>query len=162
MRRLLAGFAVLVVLSVAAGLPAVAQQTAKEQDIRKLIDMTGATRIADQIMAGMKPQMQEALRKAKPAIAQEHLDQLTDVFAATFREAVPGLISSLVPVYADTFSHEEIRDILAFYRTPTGLKMLDTLPVLTQRSIQLAQQWAPQVAQQAMQRVQRRMQELGL
>jgi len=44
-----------------------------------------------------------------------------------------GLLDQLVPVYADIFTHEEIREYLRFYDTPLGKKIADTTPLVTKR-----------------------------
>lgn len=42
-----------------------------------------------------------------------------------------GAMDQLIPAYAKTFTHEEIRQYLAFYETPLGRKIADTTPQLT-------------------------------
>ena len=45
----------------------------------------------------------------------------------------------LVDVYASTFSEPELRDMIAFYRTPTGRKVVRLLPEVTARAQQVAE-----------------------
>ena len=40
----------------------------------------------------------------------------------------------VVALYADTFTEPELRDMIAFYKTPTGKKVLAVTPDLTRRS----------------------------
>ncbi len=42
-----------------------------------------------------------------------------------------GALDQLIPVYARTFTHEEIRQYLAFYETPLGRKIAESTPQLT-------------------------------
>jgi uncharacterized protein len=44
----------------------------------------------------------------------------------------------LITMYAEVFSEEELNDMIAFYKTPTGQKTISALPVLSQKSGQLA------------------------
>ena len=39
----------------------------------------------------------------------------------------------IVAIYADTFSEAELREIIAFYKTRTGKKVLETMPDLMRR-----------------------------
>jgi len=39
----------------------------------------------------------------------------------------------IVAIYADTFSEAELREIIAFYKTKTGKKVLETMPDLMRR-----------------------------
>jgi hypothetical protein len=45
----------------------------------------------------------------------------------------------LVDVYASTFTEPELRDMIAFYRTPTGRKVVRLLPEVTARAQQVAE-----------------------
>jgi hypothetical protein len=42
-------------------------------------------------------------------------------------------------VYAETFDEDELRDIVAFYKTPLGQKLIARMPELTQKSMQISQ-----------------------
>jgi hypothetical protein len=42
-------------------------------------------------------------------------------------------------VYADVFSEEEITGIVAFYKTPIGHAMLDKMPLLMSKSMEISQ-----------------------
>src|SRR5258706_12129787 len=44
-----------------------------------------------------------------------------------------------IKVYADTFTVEELRDIVAFYKTPTGQAFIRKTPKLLEQSMQVAQ-----------------------
>lgn len=46
--------------------------------------------------------------------------------------------SSLVQIYAETFTELEIRELIAFHRTPIGRKLVERTPALTRRTAELA------------------------
>ena len=50
------------------------------------------------------------------------------------------LKGDLIAVYTDTFSEEELRQLLAFYQSPVGQKVLQNMPQLTAESARLTQQ----------------------
>lgn len=50
-----------------------------------------------------------------------------------------------VRIYADLFTTEELRQMIAFYQTPTGQKLVQLRPEITERSMQLAQRMMPQM-----------------
>ena len=164
MRRHLAAFAVLVALGapLAAAPPATAQQTTKEQDIRTLIELSGASRITTQMVNAMMPQMRDLILKMRPDISKQHLDMLLDEFTQVFSESAPKFIETIIPLYEQRFSQKEIRDVIAFYRTPTGQKMLAELPGLMSDGMRIGQQWGQAVAQVAVQRIETRIKELGI
>ncbi len=47
------------------------------------------------------------------------------------------LAARMIDLYAEAFSEEEIRDLLAFYKTPTGKKTLEKMPILIQEGAQI-------------------------
>jgi hypothetical protein len=47
----------------------------------------------------------------------------------------------IVRVYMEQFTEAELRDLIAFYLTPTGKKFVSTLPTVTQKSMQIAHEY---------------------
>jgi len=77
----------------------------------------------------------------KPAIVQNRADVerdydalvplLTQRMTARFDE----LESSIVLIYADNFTAAELRELVAFYKTPTGQKFLEKTPLVMQQTM---------------------------
>jgi uncharacterized protein len=109
----------------------------KEQDITKLMKMTGSDDLGMQVMFSMVEQFKQIL----PDVPAEYWD-------AFFKE-VSGddLINLIVPIYSKHFTHEEILAIIAFYETPTGRKMTEKLPVISEESMMAGQQWGMEIAE---------------
>lgn len=53
---------------------------------------------------------------------------------------VDEILAETVPLYARTFSADELKQIAAFYRTPVGAKMLSAMPQLMGEGMQIGQQ----------------------
>lgn len=109
----------------------------KAADIRKLFivskfdascqDVIGlslmqARMLAEQKGAKLTPEVQEVLDSELNALYQEM------VFGTG------GFLDQLVPVYAEMFTHEEIREYLKFYETPLGKKIAETTPQATSKA----------------------------
>ncbi len=60
--------------------------------------------------------------KYLPKLLDEELDQMTK-----------AIIPQLAQVYADTFDEAELRDVLAFYNSPAGRKLIEKQPELSRR-----------------------------
>jgi hypothetical protein len=56
------------------------------------------------------------------------LAELRNEFEKAVAQFANETMKSSPPVYARNFTAQELRDILAFYRTPTGAKALHTMP----------------------------------
>ncbi len=52
-----------------------------------------------------------------------------------------GALTATIPVYEQYFSHGEIKDIIAFYKTKTGQKTILVMPQMLQQSMLISQQY---------------------
>lgn len=67
-------------------------------------------------------------------------------FSAKFRERLPATINftefidqTVYPLYDKAFTEKELADLVAFYKSDTGQKVLTTMPQLMADSIEMAQ-----------------------
>ena len=121
-RRILAGLAVLCLLALAPPLQAQEGNT-KEQDIRRLLVLTGSDKLAGQIMDQMMTTLDA--------------DGSDKKFWDDFRAEIDTeeLIRMTIPIYDKHLTHEEIRGLIAFYQTPLGAKLIEKLPAIAQDSM---------------------------
>ena len=76
-------------------------------------------------------------RSQNPAIPAEFWDR----FAAKARSDVGRLVDSLAPAYANRFSKTELEQLLAFYESPVGRRVVAEQTALAQESQQLGVRW---------------------
>ena len=57
-------------------------------------------------------------------------------------------------VYASHFSREEVRAMIAFYRTPVGQKLIAETPALTADAMNVGQIWGRELATRVVQKMQ--------
>jgi uncharacterized protein len=121
---------------------------AKISDIHKLLQLSGAGKLGTQVAAQMIP----ALQKAIPNVPQEfwtefqkdiHPDELEDL---------------IVPIYDKHFSHEEIRQLIEFYKSSIGKKLAGELPAISKESMEAGEKWGQQIALKAIKEAQARQQ----
>lgn len=101
------------------------EDSAYKQDALKLVKLQST---------GQFEVMLEPVKNMIPAENQE-------AFMKEVRATFPDLFSQIADVYMASYTHEEIQKILEFYESPIGRKMLDKLPEITQKSMQLGQVW---------------------
>ncbi len=53
-----------------------------------------------------------------------------------------AMAPQMTQLFMDTFSESELRDLIAFYKTPTGKKALTQLPVLFEQGAKIGQELA--------------------
>lgn len=135
---------------------------AKEKDIRLLMDVTGAAATGQQMSQAMVGQMAELAGALEPARREEVARILREEANALIAERMPALVDRIVPVYADHFSHREIKRLVKFYRSDLGRKMTSTLPALLQGSMRAGQEWGQSLAPALLERVGARLKAEGI
>lgn len=75
--------------------------------------------------------MEASLRAQYPRIDAGTVAELRQEFERVQISYVTDFSKEAPAIYARYFTADELRDMLAFYRTPTGIKMLKVLPKIT-------------------------------
>ena len=123
--------------------PAAGQQPepTKEQEILKLIEVSRADSIGRQIAESITGQMVERYSAARPDLSPQHLEMLTGETRSIVSEHMPLLQETIVELYCERFSREEIREMTAFFLTPTGQKLVAQQGELFAESVELGRSW---------------------
>jgi hypothetical protein len=144
-RLLLVAFALAASLF-AAG-PAAAQTASPEQTAAAK-ELVTAMRASEQLKT-MFPLIMNALRPAivqnRPEIARD-FDALMPGLLREVEAQSEGFVAAIAAVYARNFTVGQMRDIAAFYKTPTGQALLEKQPVLGQESLAIGQRFAQSLA----------------
>lgn len=128
---------VLLFLLLVVGQVAVADELTSEktQDINRLMNITGG--IAEQFAAASSQQIFQALKTSRSEIPDRALAVIEKELIVLFKErmAAPGLMEKIISIYDKYYTHEEIRELLAFYQSPVGKKALVTMPIVVNESL---------------------------
>ncbi len=128
-KHVLAVAAALVLL--APGSFGAAADAEKDKLVRELITTTGVDRVGGQIMDALIQQF----RQVYTSVPDGYWKNLR----ATVKEE--ELVEQIAPLYAARFSVAELNEVLTFYRSPVGKKLVATLPEIAQQSVKLEQAW---------------------
>lgn len=159
-RRLLAVFC----LCLAWTQPAAAQDAAstdKRADIERLLELTQAQIIAQQMSEAMVTQLTNVVRSSNPDIPQNVLDALPGAVNSVIEENMPSLMDEMVGIYDRHFTHADIEGFIEFYETDLGRKFIDAQPQINRESMAVGQQWGQSLGPAVQQRVQERLAEEG-
>jgi hypothetical protein len=101
----------------------------------KLLDLSGTESLMRQSFeAGVKPSLDQMRAKGAPEDLVEAIHgEARNFFQENF--SWETMKPKLAKIYADNYTESELRDILAFYQTPTGQKTLAKMPSLMQQSM---------------------------
>lgn len=104
----------------------------------KFLDLSGTESFIQQTFeSGLKPSLDQMRTKGAPNDLVESIhDEAKNYFLENFKweEMRP----QLAKLYTAAFTEAELKEIIAFYETPTGQKTLAKLPTLTQQSMVMA------------------------
>ena len=119
-----------------------AEKNTKQQKIDELISVMNLDSMVDSMygqvegmMKGMSDQM--GVKPSEQAIFDKYYGDMTTVLKTEMSWA--KMQPMMVNVYDKHFSEQEVADMLAFYKTDTGQKILEKMPVVMQESMQMSQ-----------------------
>lgn len=128
--------------------------SSKKADILKLMEITGNDNIPAQIAGAITQNMANGLKQARPEIPQRFYINLDKDLTVFFKEKVnaPGsLMEKTVTSYNKYFTQAELKEILAFYQSPTGKKSITNLSLIVNEGMmearKLTQSLAPEIEQ---------------
>jgi len=139
-------FAVFIVNPAEAGVKTINPE--KRVDIRKLIELTGLEEVvilsADSVVEKIFPILKKAIAKDNPAVTEAvfAIIKRTTISLVKRQISTPGgLVDRVIPIYDRHYTHNEIRALIKFYKSPLGKKMASIRPAITKEGIVVAEQW---------------------
>jgi hypothetical protein len=100
------------------------------------------------ILLSLKP----ALVQDRPEIERDY-DAMMPAIADAFTPYYTSMVDGIATVYANNFTVAELRDIEAFYQQPTGQKMLEKAPLISQQALAVGQEIGRKAAEDLRQRL---------
>ncbi len=133
-------------------LPAVARAQGAPSSRQALaLELITLTRVSESIVAGIEANL-AAQRMSAPQVPAE----FWDLFLTRAKGGADSLARLIAPVYVEAFTEQELRDLLAFYRTPLGQRLIERQPMILTRSSQIGQQWGAALGMAVAQELQAR------
>jgi len=146
---------VLAIISFCAPLHASEIPPGMDRDIRTLIELTGAENLTRALLSAEPNRFGSLMPENK---AKEiSLYRVNPEAAAIMAEAMlapGGLVERLIPIYGKYYDHQEIQELIAhyspheefyevlgFYQSPLGQKVLRVNPLLQEDSLRVAIEW---------------------
>src|SRR5688500_1314284 len=127
---------------------------------RELVELKGAGQMFDPIIVSLVEQTKGALVQTNPQLSKD----LTDVSTALRGEFLPRskeLLAEAAKFYAQRFTEAELKDLVAFYKTPLGRKMVVQEPQALDETFKFVEQWTTRVGEDVMNRYRAEMKKKG-
>jgi hypothetical protein len=154
LQRLLIAACVLLLSASMSGFSARAETPASDA-MAAARNLVTTMKLADQykallpaILLGLKP----ALTQDRPEIERDY-EAMMPMIADAFTPYYSSMVDGIAAIYASNFSAAELRDIEAFYRQPTGQKLLAKMPAISQQALAVGQEIGRKAAEDLRQRL---------
>ena len=123
----------------------------KAKAIRRLMELNGGVKAAQQILDQVTPRLRRTPRPVPDSVWAE----IEKEFAADLSSG--KFVERMIPLYSRYFTEADINELIKFYESPIGQKMARVLPQLAVEAMEVGGQWGLDV----MKRIQQRLKEKG-
>ena len=153
--RALRASALIVALAMFAG-GAYAQQPAAKgtppsaaqvQLARDIIDASGAARAFDGVIPTIMQQAYGSFLQQNPDL-QKQLVEAVNTIRGDFEKRQPEIIALMAQAYAGHFTEAELKELITFYRSPAGQKLVKELPAVLEESFGAVRQWGGKTSEE--------------
>jgi hypothetical protein len=108
---------------------------------KEFVALTGATQIFSPLVAGVVEQSKMLYLQQNPGLSKD-LNEIAAKLKADINPRLEELNVEMARIYATRFTESELKEIMAFYGSPTGKKMLIEQPQAAELSLKFAQDWS--------------------
>jgi hypothetical protein len=152
-------------LALLVGAPAAVRAQAPATDRLALSkDLMAASGVAKQFDEVM-PVLAERLSEAFVAVAPQKSDEIREVFSQVtvrFIDRKGELIDQIAALYAEKLTREDLDAIVAFYKSPTGIRFVALQPEMTRQAMSLGQRWGAQIGREIEEEARRELKKRGI
>ncbi len=137
----------------------------KREQIDIMLELTGADKIGRMFSEIYIRQVNQAIAQQNPNVDPRVFGLVAEEVNMMVEEHVEekNAINNLIyPIYHRYLTLDEIKEMIAFYKTPLGKKILTTMPKITQEGMQAGQTWGKSIAPELQQRIQARFEKEGI
>jgi hypothetical protein len=114
---------------------------------KELIEVKGATKAFDPIIGGVIDYHRKVILQSNPNLSKD-LDEISNHLMSQMAPRRLEIQQQVVRAYASRFTEKELRDALAFYRTPLGQKLVKEEPQVLEDSMKVLDEWSKKFAEE--------------
>jgi hypothetical protein len=161
MIRCVSRFAVAALAVVMLAAPALAQQpSASHLAVAREVALgSGMTRSFESISDQMLSQL-SSMNVTQPEIKQD-LDQVVEMLKPELEQQKQLMVDAAARVFANRMSESELKDVSAYFKSPSGLKYVQTKPVILDDIVKEIATWTQNLSEYIMVRARAEMKKRG-
>ena len=127
---------------------------------KELITVKGAVALYDPVVPGVIEQAKSVFLQANPTLGKD-LNEVALKLRAEYAPRRSEIMDDVAKLYATRFTEQELKDALAFYKSPLGRKLLAEEPNVLDQSMKNAQAWADRLSQEVIAKIRSEMKKRG-
>ena len=108
---------------------------------RELIVVKGGAAMFEPVIPGVIETAKNSLLPTNPNLTKE-LNDVAAQLRKDYDNKKAELVYEVAVIYAKHFTEQELKDLVTFYKSPLGQKMLKEEPVALEQGMKRAQDWS--------------------
>ncbi|BDV42940.1 hypothetical protein GURASL_18630 [Geotalea uraniireducens] len=135
------------------------QQLNKMDNILKLIEITGVTKAAVISSETTSEDYYNQIKKVRPDISDQIIQILKEESKAVIKDSINRgeYAAKVAPVWAKNYTESEISELIKFYESPLGKKVVAVTPQMTKELLAAGEEWQKSLGEELANRVDRRL-----
>ena len=127
---------------------------------KELITVKGGAAIYEPVVPGVIEQAKRVFLQANPLLGKD-LNEVAAKLRGDMSARSAELMNEAARIYASRFTEKELKDALAFYKSPLGRKLLTEEPAALDESMRNAQTWANRISEEIIGKMRAEMKKRG-
>ncbi|HTG66792.1 MAG TPA: DUF2059 domain-containing protein [Flavobacterium sp.] len=120
-----------------------AQNSTKTEKIKQLLELTGSGKLGIQMMNQMMNSFKNSYSKVNEQFWEDFKSEIN----------ANDIENMILPIYDKYYTESDIDQLITFYNSPIGKKMINTMPLVMQESISAGQNWGRQIGEKVLARL---------
>ena len=126
----------------------------------ELVTIKGAKTLYEPLIVGVVEKAKGMFLQTNPMLGKD-LNEVAANLRSEFAPRAAEVMNATARLYADRFTEQELKDAVAFYKSPLGHKLLATEPAIADESVRAAAHWAEKLSEEIMSRMRAEMKKRG-
>jgi hypothetical protein len=127
---------------------------------RQVVDLKGGMKLYEPVLTGIVIRAKDTLLQANPMLEAD-LNASAQTVRREIQPRLDEVKTQMATVYATHFSEQELKEVLAFYQSPLGAKVLKTEPRILEQTMGFADKWARELADEVLMKMRAEMRKRG-
>src|SRR6266849_7072134 len=127
---------------------------------KEVITAKGAAALYSPLVSGVIERTKSIFLQTNPMLGKD-LNEVAAKLHAEYATRSAEIVNDVAKLYASRFTEQELKDILAFYKSPLGRKLIVEEPAILDQSMKNAQVWAENLSQEVIAKMRTEMKKRG-